>query len=225
MTTTKNVPRRPGRPVDPARQRKRRREILETAGRLFAGRGYSKTDVAEIATALGLTKASIYHYYESKEALFFAAVDAKFERLSEQMSALAERVGSDVSGIASACETYLRFFAENPDAVELMIQERSMFKDRETPTYFLYRDATLRHWTVVFEELIGRGAFRAVAPVATLRLVSDLLYGRVISNFFVGDTRDAREQTKEVMDLVLLGLLPRQDSDGDNEILGTALRG
>ena len=55
----------PGRPVDQARRRKRRREILDAAARVFSDRGYASTDVAQIAAMAGLTKASVYHYVES----------------------------------------------------------------------------------------------------------------------------------------------------------------
>ncbi|MFM1919593.1 MAG: Fatty acid metabolism regulator protein [Candidatus Hydrogenedentota bacterium] len=199
----------PGRPVDPARRRQRRREILDAAARVFSERGYASTDVAQIAAMAGLTKASVYHYFESKEALFFATVDAKLGMIAQQMASLADSVGDRLEGIGAAVEAYLRFFSENPDAVELMIEERSSFKTREKHTYVLYREATLPKWTAALEAQIASGTLRKVPPVATLRLLSDLLFGRVINNFFVGDPRPIREQSEEILDVLLLGLLPR----------------
>ena len=35
---------------------------------------------------------------------------------------------------------YLAFFAEHPEFVELMIQERAIFRDQRKPTYFRRRD-------------------------------------------------------------------------------------
>lgn len=44
--------------------------ILDSAAALFAERGFSRTDVAEIAARAGVAKGSIYNYFESKDDLF-----------------------------------------------------------------------------------------------------------------------------------------------------------
>lgn len=49
----------------------RREEIYEKALELFIEKGYEKTPLSQIAKALNLTKAGLYHYFNSKEELFF----------------------------------------------------------------------------------------------------------------------------------------------------------
>ena len=44
----------------------RRAEICRTAAQIFRERGYDATSVSDIARALGITKAGLYHYFESK---------------------------------------------------------------------------------------------------------------------------------------------------------------
>ncbi len=53
-----------------------RRRLLEIAIERFGERGYRSTSVSEIARSAGLTQAAVYAYFDSKEALFDAAVDA-----------------------------------------------------------------------------------------------------------------------------------------------------
>ncbi len=53
-----------------------RKRLLEIAIARFGDRGYRATSVSEIARAAGLTQAAAYAYFNSKEALFDAAVDA-----------------------------------------------------------------------------------------------------------------------------------------------------
>ena len=53
----------------------RREAILESATMLFSERGFQNTDVQAIADAIGLGKGTLYLYFPSKEALFFAAVN------------------------------------------------------------------------------------------------------------------------------------------------------
>lgn len=53
-----------------------RRRLLEIAIERFGERGYRATSVSEIAREAGLTQAAVYAYFDSKDALFDAAVDA-----------------------------------------------------------------------------------------------------------------------------------------------------
>ena len=53
-----------------------RQRLLEIAVEKFGERGYRATSVSEIARAAGLTQATAYAYFESKQALFVAALDA-----------------------------------------------------------------------------------------------------------------------------------------------------
>ncbi len=52
------------------------RAIIDTAARLFAIQGLSRTSVQQIADAEGYSKTGLLHRFGSKEALYEAAVDA-----------------------------------------------------------------------------------------------------------------------------------------------------
>jgi AcrR family transcriptional regulator len=58
-----------------------RRRLLALAVERFGDRGYRATSVSEVARAAGLTQAAVYAYFDGKEALFDAAVDADAELL------------------------------------------------------------------------------------------------------------------------------------------------
>ncbi|HDR7795859.1 TPA: TetR/AcrR family transcriptional regulator [Bacillus luti] len=45
----------------------RRKEILETAERLFLTKGYTKTTINDILKEIGIAKGTFYHYFKSKE--------------------------------------------------------------------------------------------------------------------------------------------------------------
>src|SRR4051794_21878102 len=82
--------RRPGRPRAPELRAQRRQQILSAAGRIFAARGYSKTDLEEVAQAIGVAKGTIYLYFRSKSALFLAAVDDGMRQLQQSINAARE---------------------------------------------------------------------------------------------------------------------------------------
>jgi AcrR family transcriptional regulator len=73
-----------------------RSSLLEHAIARFSRDGFRRTSVADIARDAGLTPAAAYAYFDSKEALFAAAVDADAAGLIEQ--ALPHMVSGTVSG-------------------------------------------------------------------------------------------------------------------------------
>ena len=50
--------------------------IRDTAAGLFARDGFTRTSMAELAGACGVSKALLYHYFDSKEALLFDILQA-----------------------------------------------------------------------------------------------------------------------------------------------------
>jgi TetR/AcrR family transcriptional regulator len=61
------------------------RRIENAARRLFAARGYSGTSMAGIATAAGVSKATVFHHYRSKRELYEALLGDAFAGFREQL--------------------------------------------------------------------------------------------------------------------------------------------
>jgi AcrR family transcriptional regulator len=59
----------------------KRDEILDAAAQCFADLSYSAATMAAVAAKVGASKARIYHYYDSKEALLFDLLDRYTQRL------------------------------------------------------------------------------------------------------------------------------------------------
>ncbi|SIO02159.1 TetR/AcrR family transcriptional regulator [Vannielia litorea] len=66
----------------------KREHILLTAARVFAEGGYDRASMAQVARACGVSKALIYHYYDSKEALLFDILDVHLKRLRDRIRAV-----------------------------------------------------------------------------------------------------------------------------------------
>ena len=59
----------------------KRDAILDIAAQCFADRSYPAASMNEIAAACGTSKARLYHYYESKDAILFDLLDRHTQRL------------------------------------------------------------------------------------------------------------------------------------------------
>lgn len=55
----------------------RREQIIDAAMRVFAQKGYSNATNKDIAREAGITPGLIYYYFESKEALLYALLEAR----------------------------------------------------------------------------------------------------------------------------------------------------
>ena len=76
------------------RHRQRSEAILASAVAAFGQHGYHGTSMREIADALGLTKGSLYHYFENKADILYAAHDRSLLRMQRAVERI-EASGAD----------------------------------------------------------------------------------------------------------------------------------
>ena len=127
--------------------RARREEILDAATELFAEHGYSDAVTQALAERLRVGKGTLYRCFPSKRELFLAAVDRVMRRLRETARRERRRASTTRSnGSAQAVRAFLDVLRRAPEYVELLIQERALFKDRTKPTYFEHRERNVVRW-------------------------------------------------------------------------------
>lgn len=61
----------------------RQQSILDAAAAMFAKNGFNGTSIANIADSCGVSKALLYHYYDSKESLLYDMLLVHCKLLSE----------------------------------------------------------------------------------------------------------------------------------------------
>jgi TetR/AcrR family transcriptional regulator len=60
----------------------RREQILASAARLFATRGLAATRIADIAESVGMSQGLLYHYFDSKEAIYVEIIRRAFDKMN-----------------------------------------------------------------------------------------------------------------------------------------------
>lgn len=66
----------------------KRAHILKSAARVFAEQGYDRASMSVLAKECGISKANIYHYYNSKDALLFDVLDTYLKTLRDRICEL-----------------------------------------------------------------------------------------------------------------------------------------
>lgn len=64
----------------------KRESIQRTAAKVFADTGYDRTSMTMLAKACGISKASIYHYYDSKDDLLFEILETHLKSLRDRVA-------------------------------------------------------------------------------------------------------------------------------------------
>lgn len=67
----------------------KRDQILKTAAKVFAESGYDRASMSQLAKACQISKANIYHYYDSKDALLFDLLDTYLKDLRDRLTSVA----------------------------------------------------------------------------------------------------------------------------------------
>ena len=90
------------------RKREERVErILKTASLVLAEHGYHNTSLEMIAEKLDLTKASLYHYYDSKDALFEACLERVARKSIDALISISEAEGSPTERLRALMNVHL----------------------------------------------------------------------------------------------------------------------
>lgn len=213
----KNTKSKQGRPIDEELWGRRCDEILDSAAILFAERGYDGADTQELANRVGVGKGTLYRYFPSKKDLFLAAADRVMRRLRESLDGAVGKKNDPLDQVAAAIEAFLGFFDEEPGFVELLVQERALFKDRKKPTFIEHRENNMARWENLFRELIAAGRVRGIPVDRVTSVISDLVYGTMFTNHLAGRTRSLRRQAEDIVDIVFCGILTdreRRTRDG-----------
>lgn len=98
-------------PWSSASQREREREakreaVLSTAARLFNAKGYHATSLDEVATALQVTKPTIYHYFSNKDEILFECTRRGLDTIATAAREAAERGGSGIERLQALLTAY-----------------------------------------------------------------------------------------------------------------------
>jgi AcrR family transcriptional regulator len=151
---------------------RRRDEILSTAAELFAAKGYTKTSVRDVAAASGILAGSLYHHFESKEAI-------AVELVENYHADLVEAVRKFSSAGADPAAT-LRLFTREIAAVSFRHRAAVQIRMFDAPSTaspslrtVIHADpASLgRRWRTLISAAVADGAIRTDVDPRLLRHV------------------------------------------------------
>lgn len=108
MTKPKKIA--PGRPPTIAAPRD---TILSHAARMFSDKGYEQTSLQDVANAVGLSKAAVYHYFPTKQAIYDEIVINLLDGLLRHVQAGVTSAGSSADRLKLFMTSHADYFENN----------------------------------------------------------------------------------------------------------------
>jgi TetR/AcrR family transcriptional regulator, cholesterol catabolism regulator len=98
--------------------------ILDASERLFAINGYHATRMTDVALELGLHKASLYHYFDSKEAILVELIKQRVGSAVDALERIVDSDGPVLERLAAAVRSHIEIFHQNADLYTIFQSER-----------------------------------------------------------------------------------------------------
>ncbi|GIP40622.1 hypothetical protein J31TS4_39020 [Paenibacillus sp. J31TS4] len=102
-----------------------KRAILDSAGRLFAEKGFQAVTMREIAKDAGYSHTAIYLYFKDKETLLQQLVIPPLEQLALQFRRLSEQGTDAAETLKAMAESYTRFLLDNRSMADVLFMEKA----------------------------------------------------------------------------------------------------
>ncbi|MBP1688308.1 MAG: transcriptional regulator, TetR family [Deltaproteobacteria bacterium] len=104
-------------------ERSTRERILEVAEAFFGERGYDGTKLQLIAQNVGIQKASLFHYFPSKEHLYRAVLQRGLGESEETTLRIFESQASPLEKVRAAIDAYVDMVAARPARTKILLRQ------------------------------------------------------------------------------------------------------
>ncbi len=190
----------------------RRRELLQAAQRVFARDGFHAANVADVAAEAGVSQGTVYHYFDSKDALLMAVFEAwETEHLRDELDSavetestaadrlvnLAQAAAARVHASPDLLGAEVEFWSHIPRNASIRKGFRKMFAQMATDL-----GQTIQHG-------VDTGEFRPVNTDALARLLIATCDGLVLQWLADKKSVDWAASAESLTTVLLQGLLAK----------------
>ena len=152
-----------------------REDILEAAAQVFRQKGFHGASMQDIAEAVDLKKASLYHHVTSKQEILLAILDRALELLLERISAISDQAIPADEKLQQMILAYLQILAENTDLSAVLLFEHRSLERKQHDRHVPNRDKFEALWRQVLVEGESARQFQCEDPALTARAILGIL--------------------------------------------------
>jgi AcrR family transcriptional regulator len=137
-------------------------DIIQAAAQIFRQKGYHGTSMQDIADAVHLQKASLYHHVTGKQDILVTILDQALDLLIDDMEKVATSKLSPQEKVRSAMRTYVSQLTGDLDLATVLLMEHRSLDEELRLIHVDRRDRFEALWRGIVQEGIDSGVFRQV---------------------------------------------------------------
>ncbi len=183
-----------------------REDIFEAAAQVFRQKGFHGASMSDIAKAVNLRKASLYHHVSSKQEILLEILERALQMLLDRISAItAQKIPADKK-LRLMIREYLQILVENIDLATVLLFEHRALERRQHSRHIPNRDAFESLWKDVLAEGVHAKLFKCPDPALATRALLGIL-NWTITWYRPNGEKTIEQIADEYSNLLLDGLL------------------
>lgn len=183
-----------------------REDILEAAAQVFSQKGFHGASMNDIADAVNLQKASLYHHVSSKQEILSELLEQALHILLERISAISTQDISPDKKIRLMIREYLQILADNGDLATVLLFEHRALERRQHARHVPNRDKFEHLWRDVIADGVENKIFKCDDIPLAVRAVLGLLNWTITWYHPNGD-KSIEQIADDYSNLLLNGLI------------------
>ncbi len=189
-----------------------RERVIQQARDLFLAQGYAAVSMQQIADAVGVNKATLYHYFRDKQALFIAVMVQQGKQMNAAVAAALASGETLQEKLQSVAQTILDM--QHSDFGRLSNDLHVHVSEEGRAAVYAQCGVPWAQISDLLREAVARGEIRAIDP----DLASRGFFGMIISQRWQrlkikSDPYPEDQLARALTDLLLVGILPANRDD------------
>jgi AcrR family transcriptional regulator len=192
-------------------------EVYRTAAQIILRKGYDATSINDIANALGMTKAGLYHYINGKKELLFDIMNFGLDELDEEVVTPARAIADPSTRLRFIIASHAQLVTRGQGAITILVDEITALTPAQNRVITRRKREYFNLLRGVLDELKTAGKLHDVdTTAATFSLLGMINW---LSRWFRQDGDLTQEQVAEQIVKIALGGLLRTDSRSTKSVL------
>src|SRR5574340_1827374 len=152
-----------------------REDILDAAAQVFREKGFHGASMQDVAAAVNLQKASLYHHVASKQDILLALLERALSMLTAQIGSVASRPLPAEEKLKAMMRAYLSVLSESPDLSSVLLFEHRSLDKKNHARHVPQRDKFEGLWREVLNEGVQAGIFECEDTSIAVRALMGMM--------------------------------------------------
>lgn len=183
-----------------------RNDILDAAAQVFRQKGYHGASMSDIAEAVNLQKASLYHHVSSKQEILLALLERALGMLTDHIASISSQPLSADERLRQMIRGYLSTLAANADLTTVLLFEHRSLDKKFHARHVPHRDKFEGLWRDVLNEGVNAGIFDCKDTAMATRALMGIL-NWTLTWYRPDGSKSIEQIADEYADLLMKGLL------------------